>query len=420
MLNEKSIRTINEIKFNKNFIKPLYESYNITKILEIIKYNFSIENEINFPKDLVNIEKRKQKIILFLIDGFGWRFIEKFQSHPFIKWAIKNGILSKITSQFPSTTAAHVTLFHSGLTVGQSGIYEWNYYEPKVDNLISPLIFSFSGDKKRNTLKIAGIKSSQIYPNKTFYQFLKKHRIKSFIFQYHDYTPSTYSDYLFRGANVFPYKTLTEAITKLFQVLNNENEQSYYFLYFDVIDSISHQYGPNSTQLENEILIFLDIMEKIFLPNFTKLKNVIFMMTADHGHVEVDPKTCFYLNKKIPSIKKYLKTNKKGELLIPAGSPRDMFLYIKEEYLPYVKKILEKKLNGMAEIFETKQLIKDGFFGKKISKKFLERVGNLVILPYKNQLVWWYEKGRFEQKFFGHHGGLTKEEMEINLFFIKN
>jgi predicted AlkP superfamily pyrophosphatase or phosphodiesterase len=418
MLNKKSISAINQSHFTKNFIQPLYGSYSIIKTLEIVKYYFGINKEINFPKDLIDLGKKPKKIILFLIDGFGWRFIEKFQSHRFIKWTVENGILSKITSQFPSTTAAHVTFFHSELPVGQSGLYEWNYYEPKVDNLISPLIFSFSGDKKRNTLKTAGIKASQIYPNKTFYQFLKKNKIEPYIFQYHDYTPSTYSDYLFRGANVYPYKTLTEAITKLFQVLNNENEQSYYFLYFDVIDSISHQYGPKSAQLENEILIFLDIMEKIFLPNFNKLQNAIFMMTADHGHVEIDPRTCFYINKKFPSIKNYLKTNKEGKLLAPAGSPRDMFLYIEEEYLPSVKEILGKKLNGMAEILETKQLIKNGFFGDKISKKFLNRVGNLVILPYKNQTVWWYEKGRFEQRFFGHHGGLTKEEMEIGLFVV--
>jgi predicted AlkP superfamily pyrophosphatase or phosphodiesterase len=418
MLNKKSITTIDQNHFTENFIQPLYGSYNITKTLEVVKYYFGVNKEINFPKDLIDPDKKPKKIILFFIDGFGWRFIEKFQSHPFIKWTIDNGILSKITSQFPSTTAAHVTLFHSGLPVGQSGIYEWNYYEPKADAVIAPLFFSYAGDQSRDTLKKDNLRPEQLFPKQTFYQILKKYRINSYIFQYKSYTPSTYSDYLFRGANVYPYKTLTEAITKLFQVSNNENEQSYYFLYFDVIDSISHQYGPNSAQLKNEILVFLDIMEKIFLPNFNKLKEVVFLMTADHGHVEVDPKTCFYLNKKIPSIKKYLKTNQKGKLLIPAGSPRDMFLYVKEEYLSTVKKKLEKKLKGVAEILETKQLIKDGFFGDKISKKFLDRVGNLVILPYKNQSVWWYEKGRFENRFFGHHGGLTKEEMEIGLFVV--
>jgi hypothetical protein len=44
----------------------------------------------------------------------------------------------------------------------------------------------------------------------------------------------------------------------------------------------------------------------------------------------------------------------------------------------------------------------------------LSRLGNLVILPYEQESVWWYEKG-FEQKHYGHHGGLTPQEAEIPL-----
>jgi hypothetical protein len=59
-------------------------------------------------------------------------------------------------------------------------------------------------------------------------------------------------------------------------------------------------------------------------------------------------------------------------------------------------------------------LIDAGFFGRQPpSHAFLERVGNLVILPYRGETVWWYEKDRFEQRFYGHHGGLTPQEMEI-------
>ncbi len=47
-------------------------------------------------------------------------------------------------------------------------------------------------------------------------------------------------------------------------------------------------------------------------------------------------------------------------------------------------------------------------------------MGNLVILAYKGESVWWYQKNRFEQKFYGHHGGLTKEEMEIPLILLTN
>ena len=40
---------------------------------------------------------------------------------------------------------------------------------------------------------------------------------------------------------------------------------------------------------------------------------------------------------------------------------------------------------------------------------------DLVILPYQHETVWWYEAGRFEQKFYGSHGGLSREEMETLL-----
>jgi hypothetical protein len=43
-------------------------------------------------------------------------------------------------------------------------------------------------------------------------------------------------------------------------------------------------------------------------------------------------------------------------------------------------------------------------------------VGNLVILPYRYESVWWYEKDKFEMKFRGHHGGLTPQEMETILY----
>ena len=418
MINQKSIQTIKkEGQFSKHFVRPLYESYNTIKVIEIIKYLLRINNEINFPNDLIKNDKQPKKIILFLIDGFAWQFIDKFKDHPFIIWAIKNGILSKITSQFPSTTAAHVTLFHSGNPVGQSGIYEWNYYEPKVDAIISPLLFSYAGDKSRDTLiKKTQVNPKTILPRSTFYQLLKKNGVKSFIFQHQEYTSSTYSYQLFKGAYVFPYKTLSEAITNLFLILHKENNFSYYFLYFDKIDSISHQYGPNSSQTANEILTFLSIMEKLLIPFFEKnYRQTVFLMTADHGQIEVEPENSFYINKKATAILKYLKTNKKGEYLVPAGSPRDMFLYIKEEHLRKTKNILEKKLQGKGEVFLTSDLIKEGFFGNKISKTFLSRVGNLVILPYKNQTVWWYEKDKFEMRFCGHHGGLSKEEMEVGL-----
>jgi hypothetical protein len=144
-------------------------------------------------------------------------------------------------------------------------------------------------------------------------------------------------------------------------------------------------------------------------------------MTADHGQMEVDPKTTIFLNtnSQFAGIEWFLKSNLKGQRLVPAGSPRDMFLYIKEDVLDEAESFLASRLEGKADVVKTEFLIENGYFGPEVSSRFRERVGNLVILPYQYQSVWWYEKGKFEQRFYGHHGGLTPQEMETVLYSVE-
>jgi hypothetical protein len=114
-----------------------------------------------------------------------------------------------------------------------------------------------------------------------------------------------------------------------------------------------------------------------------------------------------------------LKTNRNGALLVPAGSARDMFLYIKDDLLEEAQSFLTTRLEGKADVVKVESLIEEGYFGPEISSRFRERVGNLVILPYAHESVWWYEKGKHEQLFYGHHGGLTPLEMETTLYSLE-
>lgn len=77
---------------------------------------------------------------------------------------------------------------------------------------------------------------------------------------------------------------------------------------------------------------------------------------------------------------------------------------------------LAKRLEGKADIIKIDLLIEDGYFGDEISPRFRERVANLVILSYRYESVWWYEKDKYEQRYYGHHGGLTPQEMETILY----
>ncbi len=424
MLNLASLQAVASAKFSQNFIRPLYHSYCFSNIPATLQFLLTNTGHVPFPPDVLDtLPTSYDNVVLFFVDAFGWRFFQRYaDSYSLLKRFSTQGRVSKLTSQFPSTTAAHVTCLHTGLDVGQSGVYEWNYYEPLVDNIISPLLFSYSADKvTRDTLKRAAIPASHYFPQQTFYQTLRQLGVQSHILQSQTYTPSTYSNVVFRGATVHPYSTLAEACKTLLTLLTTRTQTpGYYYLYFDRIDTACHNHGPSSWQFEKAVDAFFQQLEQLFFKQLRgKAMNTLFIMTADHGQVEVEPQNTYYLNIQFPDIVRYLKTNRQGTVLVPAGSARDMFLYVKEEYVDKLVVELQQRLLGRAEVYRTSELLNEHFFGKQLpSATFLERVGNVVILPYKNESVWWYEEGKFTMRFQGHHGGLTPEEMEIPLLLL--
>lgn len=389
---------------NPDFIKPRYDEGGFAGLPARIKAAFASGNY--------------DAVVLCLVDGFGWRFFERFQDEPFLQRIAKQGRIEKLISQFPSTTAAHVTTIHTGWTVGQSGIFEWVYYEPQLDVMITPLLFSYAGARYRNELAATGIHPPLLYPRGLFYPELKKSGVNPYVFGLREYTPSTYSDVVMSGAEQFSFRTLSEALVNLGILLETENQPLYVHLYFDRIDTLAHEYGPVAPQTEAEIETFLLIMQHYFERVFRGGKRVLFLMTADHGQVEVNPQTTIYLNQdaSLRGIERFLQTNRRGQLLVPAGSPRDMFLYIKEGMLDEAQSFLASRLEGRADVVKTEFLIEQGYFGSDVSPRFRERAGTLVILPYRYESVWWYIKDKFEQRFYGHHGGLTPQEMETVLY----
>jgi predicted AlkP superfamily pyrophosphatase or phosphodiesterase len=394
-------------RMNETFVKPRYDEGGFAGIPTRIETAFA--------------SRKYDAVVLFLIDGFGWRFFERFQDSPFLKRIARDGKIEKITSQFPSTTAAHVTTIHTGLPVGVSGIYEWYYYEPQIDQIIAPLLFSLAGTKERDGLKSIGVKPASLYPRGVFYPALKKRGVDSYLFGMREYTPSTYSSVIMAGLEQYAYKTFSEALVNLNLLLEKQTQPTYIHLYFDKLDSICHEYGPNSPQMEAEIETFLLIMEHYFERIFNTKKRVLFLMTADHGQVEVDPQTTVFLNRdmRFSGVERFLKINRYRQLLVPAGSARDMFLHVKEDLLDDAQAFLTPRLEGKADVVKTEYFINQGYFGPEVSSRFRERVGNLVILPYRYESVWWYEKDKFEQRFYGHHGGLTPQEMETVLYSME-
>lgn len=404
-----------------SFVLPQYGSRCFADLPGAVLSWLTGANASTLSTDITSpLADRYDQVVLLFLDGCGWRFVEPFlKRSPLLQRINADGLLTPITAQFPSTTAAHVTAIHTGLPVGQSGVFEWQYYEPTLDAVIASLLFSFAGDKQRDTLKTIGVNPAQLYPKQTLYNELKRRGVRSTVLQHRGYTPSTYSNIVLKGAKVIPYATLPEALVLLRGLLKKHTGPAYHVLYFDNVDDICHRHGPGSVYAEAETDALLTLLERfLFQALEPTLRRTLFVLTADHGQVDVSPKTTVYLNqdRRFEGFERLLRKNGQGKLLAPAGSPRDFFLYVNEEHLEEALTFFSDRLEGTAVVRRVSDLISEGYFGPlPCSDVFLSRVGNLVILPYAGESVWWYEKDRFQQRFFGHHGGLTAQEMVIPL-----
>jgi len=415
MFNERSIQACNAATFGV-FQKPLYDSYSFSRIPSTIQKLLFANAEKPLPQDTYNAGPY-DTVVLFLLDSFGWSAFEKFSSSSaFLQRFVDRGIVSKITSQFPSTTTNHVTCMHTGLDVGQSGLYEWFIYEPLVDAAICPLHFSFAKDHGLNTLTRAGFRAKELFSFRTFYQILQEQGASSFVFQHKESANSPYSQALLEGAHVIGYKNLPEGLTRLGQELERATGKNYFFFYFGDIDGKGHEFGPDSPQVAAEVEKTVNRLELFWQEHLATIKNGCCIVTSDHGMKQIDPKKTWFLNSTLGHFEEIIKRNQKNELIVPCGSSRDFFLHIQEPYLEQAYNELTQALDGIASVHKTALLIEEGLFSKA-SIRLLARVGNLVLLPYGENSCWWYEPKRFGNTYHGHHGGLTKEELHTIFLF---
>jgi hypothetical protein len=404
-----------------NFLRPNYGNGCFADLPALIRHCLTGESvDLPAAAQWGDYLRRYDTVVLVLVDAFGWRFFERYADEsPFLQHFIRHGKVLRWTSQFPSTTTAHITCLNTGLTPGQSGLFEWQFYEPALDAVIEPLTYTFAGEQNPETLRQAGVDPALIYPSPTYPQALRQAGTQPIVYQPREFNSTTYSTWMLRNAEVRGYRTVPEGAVNLRHEITEgqPGQPRYFFFYAGSVDTIGHYDGPLSPQFEAEAETVLFVLQRALLePLLHSATNTLLIFTADHGMVETDPQTTLYLNTNplFAGIERLLRRDRKGKLLSPGGSARDVFLHINDGLVEEAQAFLAERLAGKAEVVTTRSLVEQGYFGPPpFAPQFLARLGDLVILPYAGESVWWYEKDRFEQKFYGHHGGLTPQEMKI-------
>jgi hypothetical protein len=180
MINTKSLEAVGKSRLNSAFVKPAYGSYCFSHIPDTIAKVFGLPAAQPLPADVLPAWDGFDCVILFYMDAFGWRFFEQFaERSPFLQEMLRNGVVSQMTSMFPSTTSAHATTIHTGMDVNTSGVSEWYYYEPTIGEVMSPLTFSLTDHFAHDGLLARGVQPADVFLPQTLYAKLAEGGVQS-------------------------------------------------------------------------------------------------------------------------------------------------------------------------------------------------------------------------------------------------
>ncbi len=420
MIFDEGADSIRKQNCDGDFLYPSYTENCISNIPGTVLDLFDVKNKMQkLPIEVCKgADGEVNKVVLLVLDGFGYnQFLRYYKDYKFLTDLAEKGEVFPLTSVFPSQTTNALATLSTGLTPQEHGLFECLLYLKEADVIVNTLRFEPLGSERRNELSERGFNPDILFKGKTIQTALRDAAVKTFAHFYVSDAYSPCSQVLFNESTIVSSLKSSDSIVKLRKNLEKTEGSAYFFVHLGNLDTVSHEYGLYSDEYCAELSVISYLLSKELVEKIDRktAEETLILVTADHGGVNVVPKETTYLNC-FPEVVENLQCGKGGKRILPTGSPRDVFLHVKEEKLAETRELLSQKLCAKAEVVETKEAIEHGLFGLgKVRTEFFDRAGNLLVLPHGNETVWFeHFKGR-KFALLGHHGGLNEDEMLVPL-----
>jgi predicted AlkP superfamily pyrophosphatase or phosphodiesterase len=385
---------------------PDYNENSIVNLMSTILTHFEVDSpypnlKIFQPNELTDDET----IVLLIIDGLGYNFLDEHGRDSFLF----ENLRGKITSVFPTTTAAAMTTIYSGIAPQNHGVPAWFTYLREIGMVSVILPFKTRGFRNFDYEK-NNIKPSDIFLFKSLFQHLRH--------DYYSILPkaikgSAYSNYVMEGSTQIGYEDLDDFLKKILSTVHRKSEQKkkYILAYWTKFDAISHDEGIQS---QSALDHFRELDKK--LASFSsKLKNkdtnIRLIITADHGLIDTTPEHTIWL-------KDHPKLNE--TLTIPVcGEPRAPFFYVRPSKVNDFENYIRTHLNHAGELIKGETLIKENYYGLyEPNKRLFDRTGDYILLMKDNYILRDQLIGEIRHELVGNHGGLSIDELYVPLIII--
>jgi hypothetical protein len=364
--------------------------------------------------ELTSIVDGIEQIVVVLIDALSFsRFRDWTLTSSFVENStLSDGFIFPLTSVVPSTTSTALTTLWTSRSPAEHGILGYELFLREyglVANMITHSPVAFDG--RPGMLYQAGFNPENALPIPSLGHHLSEANIDAFALLSKNIMYSGLSRMHYPGVDVYGFTTVSDLWHIAKQLANLPlKTRRLIWVYYGAVDTLSHQYGPDSDQVRTEYLSFIQSMHDVFIQDISDevRGRSILLLLSDHGQIATPHNPHFELSNH-PSLINRLH-------MLPTGENRLAYLHIrpgqKDAVLEYIDKTWPKSFHSLNSHYA----LEVGLFGPgEPSKESRHRIGDQIVISRGDNYMWWSTKPNTLR---GRHGGLSFDEMIVPLYAL--
>jgi hypothetical protein len=328
------------------------------------------------------------RVCLFIVDGLGDELLRAHADRaPFLAAAGRR----TLTAGFPATTVTSLCSLGTGMPPGEHGMLGLMLAVPGAGHLFNCLRWTLPGG--------AYMDPGAWQPAETVYQRAAAAGIATGYVAPAEFRGSGLTEAVYRGVRYLAAESVDERVEAVRVAM--AEPRAHVTVYYGDLDAMGHMTGWGSEEWLGQLEIVDRMAERLAadLPPGSAL-----YVTADHGMVnateKIDAETDPALSRAVAML---------------GGESRARHVYAQPGAAAEVLDAWQETLAGKAWVVSRQEAIESGWFGPVVRTEWLERIGDVVAVPYTGLAITAPAAHPIEAIFTGYHGSMTTAEQHVPL-----
>lgn len=375
---------------------PDYTRCPVNIISSIRKYYREPNVYPTLPKLDTHLSKFYKNIVLIVLDGMGTDMMERNLSPMSF---LRRNFTENLTSVFPSTTAAAMTSYYTGLSPNEHGWLGWSLFFKEFCRTID--IFT-NLDSYTKTPVASANAAEFVMPYETIYRDIAG----SIIGNVQPFTITNEKIAIAEKGNIHKTADTFERVCELIKMICISNQNTFTYVQWNSPDDVTHKDGVTGEKTAETMKSLNKQIETLC----KGLTDTLVIVSADHGMKDITEEIKINY---IPDIMECL-------VIPPFVESRAAACFVKNDRRTDFERAFHNHLGNDFILLSKNDILTKGILGGgRTHPKITDFIGDYMICAIADKSVKYLTLNtKPKPPHAADHGGLTEEEMTVPLIII--